>query len=524
MSRTRRRPASADRLPVPVAQRPPADQMTDVVVVGSDPGALAAAIACRQLGWEVLVAEPGPRLGGPAASRAGQLWLPAHSGLADDDYATARDYFDRVVGDFEPCSSAPRRHAFLTGAATLADWLAQLRVKLRPDAASDYYPQLPGARAGRILVPQPSATGPIGQLAELLPESSKTALQTVGELARGRRLVHGGAALTAGLLAACQRLQVNIWWDAPVHQLVLTSEETGQPVRVAGVIIQRGQRPVRVLAGRGVILAQGGFEADGPARREYLPRPSRPAWTIGPARDDGVRQLKWAAELGLLLAGMGYAWWRPGLWSPDGQVWDATAALRGPHSIVIDQTGRRFTNEAAVASDFCRAWYRRALDLGPETATWLIADAEYRGIPRAAERSGAVLSARTLPELAWQIKVDAAGLLATADRFGQLAAAGVDHDFGRPSDGLGTIGRPPFRAMRVVPADLGTKGGLATDEHARVLTADGPLPGLWAIGSAASSVSGAADPAPGVGLAEAMVAGRAAAVAISSDSWWLLDR
>ena len=46
MNRTRGgRPTEFDdaRLPVPVAGRPAADQMTDVVVIGSSPGALAAA-------------------------------------------------------------------------------------------------------------------------------------------------------------------------------------------------------------------------------------------------------------------------------------------------------------------------------------------------------------------------------------------------------------------------------------------------------------------------------------------------
>ena len=84
--------------------------MTDVVIVGSTPGALCAAIACRQAGLEVLVAEPSGQLGGIAATRGGRLWLPGRDGPTAEDYASARDYIDRVVGDFEPCSSAPRRH------------------------------------------------------------------------------------------------------------------------------------------------------------------------------------------------------------------------------------------------------------------------------------------------------------------------------------------------------------------------------------------------------------------------------
>ena len=555
MSRKRGRSIAADEvpLPVPVAERPVADQMTDVVVVGSDPGALAAAIACRQAGWEVLVVEPGPQLGSDAALGTGQLWLPGNPGVPDDDYAASRDYFDRVVGDPDAATSAPRRHAFLTGTGPLAEWLSTLGVGLRPDQVGDHHPEVPGGReSGRVLVPLPVDATEIGRLAERLPDGAPTAAEGLvdklehsarqaGGLARGHRMVHGGAALTSQLLAVCQRLQVNIWWDAPVHRPV-TASEPDAPERVLGVIVQRGHRPVRVLAGRGVVLAQGGFGADARLRREYLPQPSRPGWSLGAARDDGAKLLDWAGELGLQVGGLGNAWWRPALWHPEGQVWDASTALAAPNGFVVDASGRRFANEAASGNDFCRALYARARELGPETIpVWLVVDAEHRrrvGLgplpagrtPRSALRDGLVVSARTLPELAWAIKVDAAGLQATAERFDEFARAGVDADFGRgataaerargdrtqrPNPVLGSVMKAPFYAIRVVPGDLGTKGGLLTDEQQRVLAADGPLAGLWAIGAAAASVTGAADPAPGVGLAEAMVAGRAAAASLT---------
>lgn len=558
MSRTRRRRlAGIDhaRLPTPVITRPAADQMTDVVVIGSDPGALTAAIACRQAGCEVLVIEPGPRLGARAASGSGQLWLPAREGM-DDDYASARDYFDRVVGDGDEASSAPRRHGFLTGTGPLANWLAELGIRLHADRVGDHYPLLPGGMTSqRVVVPQATETSVIGQLAQVVPDGApadpysrvdrlENAARAVGAAARGRRIAQGGAALVVGLLAACQRLQVNIWWDAPTLRLLTERGKDPAAGRVVGVEVRRAARPVRVLAGRGVIIAQGGFEGDAAARREFLPSPSRPAWTLGEPRSEGVRQLEWAAELGLELAGMGNAWWRPGIWYPGGPVWDAEQELAAPHGFVVDAGGHRFANEAGPGNDFCRALYRRVRELGPESVAWLVIDSEHRRryrlgglapgrVPRGAEKAGLVVSARTLPELAWKIKVDAAGLQASADRFDQLAGCGVDDDFGRgaspadrargdranrPNPCLGAVRSAPFHAVRVVPADQGTKGGLLTDEHGSVLRVDGPMPGLWAIGSAAASVTGAADPAPGVGLAEAMVAGRAVASALAAVS------
>lgn len=50
---------------------------------------------------------------------------------------------------------------------------------------------------------------------------------------------------------------------------------------------------------------------------------------------------------------------------------------------------------------------------------------------------------------------------------------------------------PPYAAVRVVPALFHTQGGLVVDEHARVVDVEGrPLPGLYAAGGAAASISG----------------------------------
>ena len=66
--------------------------------------------------------------------------------------------------------------------------------------------------------------------------------------------------------------------------------------------------------------------------------------------------------------------------------------------------------------------------------------------------------------------------------------SGVDEDFHRgesaydkyysdptvkPNPSLHTIDQGPFYAVKIVPGDLGTKGGLVTDERARVLRPDG---------------------------------------------------
>ena len=92
-------------------------------------------------------------------------------------------------------------------------------------------------------------------------------------------------------------------------------------------------------------------------------------------------------------------------------------------------------------------------------------------------------------------------MAATVERFNGFARSGTDEDFHRgesaydqyycdptvkPNPNLGEIDQGPFYAVKMVPGDLGTKGGLVTDEHARVLRADGSvIEGLYAAGNVA---------------------------------------
>jgi succinate dehydrogenase/fumarate reductase flavoprotein subunit len=64
----------------------------------------------------------------------------------------------------------------------------------------------------------------------------------------------------------------------------------------------------------------------------------------------------------------------------------------------------------------------------------------------------------------------------------------------------------------VRPADLGMAAGVRTDEHARVLAADGQaIPGLYACGNDMASIMNGAYPGPGITLGPALVFGYLAA-------------
>ena len=117
-------------------------------------------------------------------------------------------------------------------------------------------------------------------------------------------------------------------------------------------------------------------------------------------------------------------------------------------------------------------------------------------------------------------------------RFNGFADSGVDEDFHRgesaydkyysdptvkPNPSLHAIDQAPFYAVKIVPGDLGTKGGLVTDERARVLRPDGSvIPGLYAAGNCSSAVMGHTYAGPGATIGPALAFGYLAAEDIAT--------
>lgn len=134
-----------------------------------------------------------------------------------------------------------------------------------------------------------------------------------------------------------------------------------------------------------------------------------------------------------------------------------------------------------------------------------------------------VKKAHNLVELAEQINVPANALQETVTRFNKQARARMDEDFHRgeskyepyfadpkaaPNACLHYSKKGPFYAFKIVPDDIGTKGGIVTDEHARALRANGSvIQGIWAAGNASAAVMGNSYAGPGSTLAPAMTFG-----------------
>jgi len=544
----------------------------DVVVAGSGAAGMTAALTAACRGLRVVVVEKADRFGGSTARSGGGLWVPGNAVLrragVTDSPELARAYLAHVAGADVP---AARRQALLDHGPAMLD-LVRARTPVRfawVPGYADYYPEAPGGlAAGRSIEPVPLDGRVLGaELAHLSPpylpapdgvtitqadyrwlslgprghpRSVLASARVAGRLARSKllrqRTLSLGQALAAGLRAGLLARQVPVWLGTPVTGLHLDGG------RAAGVMVTRDGRDEVLLARRGVVLAAGGFERNGQMRRRYQRAPIGAEWTTGSPGNTGDA-ISAGEAAGAALDLMEDAWWGPSVPLPGGPFF-CLAERSLPGCILVNGAGRRFVNESAPYVDAVHAMYDGHSDAVPHIPAWLIFDQRYRDsyvfaglppgrpLPRRWYAAGAVYRAASLAELAGQIGVDPAGLAATAERFGGFARAGRDADFHRgdsaydryysdprcrPNPCLAPLAAPPFYAVKIVPGDLGTKGGLRTDERARVLRGDGtPIAGLYAAGNTSAAVMGHSYAGAGATIGPAMTFGYLAALDLAA--------
>jgi 3-oxosteroid 1-dehydrogenase len=546
------------------------DTTFDVVVVGSGAAGMTAALTAADRGLSALVVEKGSHFGGSTARSGGGVWVPNNEVLrragVPDSPELARAYLEHLVGDQVP--EAQRRALREHGPAMLSLVLARtpLRFAWVP-GYSDYYPEAPGGLAqGRTLEPVPLNGWVLGaELAHLNPPyvsppsgmtvtaaeykwlnpiarhprgmltGARVSLRRMVSLALRRPLLALGQALAGGLRAGLLRADVPVWLSTPLVDLHIEGD------RVAGVLVQRDGAEVLVRARHGVVLAAGGFERNERMRKQYQREPIGAEWTVGAAENTGDA-IEAGQRLGAAVDLMDDAWWGPSI-PLSGGPYFCLSERTLPGCFMVNAAGRRFVNEAAPYVDAVHAMYA-----GNETGVshipaWLVADQRYRnrytfaGLPPRQRfpgrwyKAGAVHSAGTIEELAAKIEVPAEELRATVDRFNGFARTGHDEDFRRgesaydhyygdprlDNPSLAPLEVAPFHAVKIVPGDLGTKGGLRTDEWARVLREDGDvIPGLYAAGNASATVMGHTYAGAGATIGPAMTFGYLAALDIAS--------
>jgi 3-oxosteroid 1-dehydrogenase len=538
------------------------DESYDVVIVGSGGGALVAAIAAAHAGLTPVVLEKESLVGGSTALSGGVIWIPNNPLMraegVPDSHSDALAYFEAVVGDAGPASSPERREKFLTAGSEMIMFLQQQGLAfLRCPGYSDYYDTCKGGNAqGRSLEPAPFDAKQLGEWHGRIRAGQARAIGLAVKTNEIRRLIHynrspesfavAGQIWARTQLARLRGQDLVVSGEALMSRLVRIAVDRGIPIRtdvptqdlvvedggVAGVRILQDGAPVRIEARRATLLAAGGFGHNAEMRRKYSgDQPNDARWSKANPGDTG-EVLAAAMALGAKTDLLDEAWWLPSTVPELGHSTLSMARQR-PGAIFVDRTGERFCNESNSYVEVGKAMYARHA-----VPCWLVFDDGYRRryaamkslpgkLPREWVDRGWIKKADTLAGLAQIIDVEPSRLERTVERFNANAARGVDPDFGRgdsaynrnqgdpgykPNHALGPLDRAPYYAAEIYPGDVGTCGGLLTNEHAQVLGSDGaPIPRLYATGNITATVMGRTYPGAGASIANSMVFGFVAA-------------
>ncbi|MDX1884396.1 FAD-binding protein [Mycolicibacterium sp. 120270] len=544
------------------------DKSVDLLIAGSGGGGMVAALAAVDADIEPLVVEKQDLIGGSTGMSGGMVWLPDNPLMRAEGIPDSREdglaYFDAVVGDIGEASSPARRETFLNAGYQMIDFLLRKGVRLvRCPGWSDYYPNHKGGNsAGRSVEGVPFDSAALGDWRDRVqpsmaknygfvvktnelravqyfnrsPRAFAVAMRvfarTRSAKLRRRDLMTNGASMIGQILKALidETAEPPVWTNAAMEDLVV---EDGC---VVGARVSHNGSSMNVQARKGVLLAAGGFSRNAEMRRCYSgDQPNDGSWSIANAGDTG-EVLQTAMNLGAKTDLLDEAWWLPMVFISDPVAASLGSGRQRPGAIYVDGSGKRFCNESNSYVEVGKAMYANKA-----VPCWQVFDEGYVGryvsganplkkrtLSESLIEQGTVKRADTLAELARQIDVPPDALTETVKRFNEFAAKGEDPDFGRgqssyniclgdpgykPNAALGPIDRAPFYAARVFPADVGTCGGLVTNEHAQVLNERGEvIDGLYATGNITATVMGRTYLGAGGSIANTMVFGYVAAL------------
>nr|WP_238815693.1 3-oxosteroid 1-dehydrogenase [Nocardia brasiliensis] len=542
------------------------DREYDVVVVGSGAAGMTAALTAAHHGLSVVLIEKAAHYGGSTARSGGGVWIPGNKALLasgrPDDREVARDYLHSIIGNVVP---KERIDTYIDRGAEAFDFVLDhtpLKMKWVP-GYSDYYPEAPGGLGeGRSCEPTPFNAKVLGpELANLEPPYAKAPLNVVvmqADFVRlnlirrhpkgmlramrvgartywakltGKHILGMGQAIIAAMRKGLLDAQVPVLLNTPMTGLVVRDGV------VTGVEAEHEGKPVTIGARYGVVLGSGGFEHNAELRTKYQRQPITTEWTTGAAANTGdgiVAGMAVGGDVGF----MEDAWWGPTIFK-GGRPWFALAERNLPGTIMVNSAGKRFGNESAPYVEAVHTMYGgkygQGEGPGANIPAWLVFDQRYRNryifaglqpgqrFPSRWLENDNIVKADTIEELATRIGVPSSDLAATVARFNTFAETGKDIDFGRgdshydryygdptvkPNPCLAALVQGPFYAAKIVPGDLGTKGGLVADTAGRVLREDGTaIAGLYASGNCSTPVMGHTYAGPGATIGPAITYG-----------------
>lgn len=422
------------------------EKTVDVVVLGAGGAGVAAAIEAYDAGASVTLLEKMPQIGGTTATSQGMI------GAYESKFTKERDVhytFEEMYGN------------------------------LMNNASYRLDPELT-----RVTIEQSGET--IDWMAERLGMSFYDVIVGYGPLQMMHLVEGAGGAMKTAMETALAGSGVELMLETRATEILMNEDGS-----VRGVKATCGADTVIIYA-KAVVVATGGY-ANNPELTVRLDPEKGGTWGIGfpGATGDGLIM---ASNVGAALTHTGdmMCVLKDYEIMSEHEGTSATASVSSfisrNNTVLLAADGKRFVNEKDIGymtqklnSPVFDQMHRDGLGY-----VWAISDKaslDAKGVKRGLDME--FITADTFEELAEKMGLDAATVAETLNNYNLYCETGHDPEFGRL---LLEKLEAPYCAVKVVPCEIITYGGIARNVNAEVIRADGTvIPGLYTAGEASAN-------------------------------------
>ena len=442
--------ADIEALKTPVAEEAAPGQTiektVDVVVLGAGGAGVAAAIEAVDAGATVALLEKMPQIGGTTATSQGMI------GAYESKFTKERDVhytFEEMYGNL----------------------MSNASYRLDPELTA-------------VTIEKSGET--IDWMADRLGMNFYDVIVGYGPLQMMHLVEGAGGAMKTAMETALAGSSVDLMLETRATEILMNEDGS-----VKGVKATCGADTVIVYA-KAVVVATGGY-ANNPELTARLDPEKAGTWGIGfpGATGDGIIM---ASNVGAALTHTGdmMCVLKDYEIMSEHNGTSATANVSSfisrNNTVLLGANGKRFVNEKDIGymtqklnSPVFDQMHRDGLGY-----VWAISDKaslEAKGVKRGLEME--FITADTFEELAEKMELDVATVVETLTNYNAYCETGHDPEFGRL---LLEKLEAPYCAVKVVPCEIITYGGIARNVNAEVIRADGTvIPGLYTAGEASAN-------------------------------------
>ena len=414
---------------------------TDIVIIGAGGAGMTAAINATQAGKDVILVEMMPYAGGNTTKATGgmnaaETHYQKEQGIED----SVEQFVEDTMKGGHDINDRDLVTIMAENSAAGIDWLDSIGAPLPKISFSG------GATNQRIHAPEDGSGV--------------------------------GAYLVTALLKKMDELGIKVMYNTKATDL-LSLEGT-----VNGILAESDDTYYTIHS-KAVILATGGFGNNQEMIVRYREDLEGTVTTSAPGiMGDGIVM---AQAVGADLVDIDQIQLHPTVEQKTSML--ITESVRGDGAILVNQDGKRFTDELLTRDKVSAAELAQ-----PGSYAYIIFDQKLREGLKATEKyisTGITVQGDTIEDLAAQIDVDPATLAETLANWNKCVADKNDAEFGRTTGMDNDLSTPPYYAIKIAPGIHHTMGGVHIDTGAHVIDLNGKvIPGLFAAGEVVGGVHG----------------------------------